>query len=117
MVPRLKNEVMSELVYEDDQGLWEPYEQVRTWMGRAEDERVEDDETIAEQALSELHSEGLIFLYRDPSGGRPPDPEPLSNSDARSEIAAAWWRQYPPEPADVWISATRKGQRSVKGHS
>ena len=40
-------------------------------MGRAEDESVEDDEAIAEQALSELHSEGLIFLYRDPSGGRP----------------------------------------------
>lgn len=118
MVERLKNEVMSELVYEDDLGLWEPYWQVRTWMDRAKGERVEDDEAIAEQALRDLHNQGLIFLYRVASPEHPPDrPEPLPSSEARGEIAAAWWRRLPPEPGDVWISATPDGERSAKGQS
>src|SRR5438128_4709994 len=60
MVERLKNEVMSELVYEDDLGLWEPYWQVRTWVGRAKSELVRDVEAMAAPALTDAPSKGTV---------------------------------------------------------
>lgn len=107
---RLRDEVMSQLVYEDDLGLWEPYWELRAWMGRADGERVETDEATVEQILSDLLAEGLIFLYRKPweEQGTGSQPTSLTTSEASVEIDSAWWREFPLGSADVWISSTAR---------
>jgi hypothetical protein len=57
----LKREVLSDLVHEDHQGLWEPL-----WSLRGDDRTEPERQALAERVLRELFEDGLVYFFRVP---------------------------------------------------
>jgi hypothetical protein len=93
---RFKWEIFGDAAFEDIQGLWEPLWVLRGHLkqpGMQEPER----QRLAERALRELHSDGLIYFFRASAHSNPSDAadDPacrLTSQEFETALAGDWWR-------------------------
>jgi hypothetical protein len=101
---KFKRQIMDFLRYDDDMGLWEPL-----WELNADypEVPVSERQQVTADTLRELHAARKIELYRHPGGDARGERSPaLTDAEAETEFAAAWWQEVPPHPAIVWMRVT-----------
>jgi hypothetical protein len=106
---RFKWAVLSDAVYEDDQGLWEPL-----WYANSLFPELEpaEREELAERALRELFGAGLIAFFRIGGASR----EKLDPQAVDAAITGSSWRPVPPEDTSIWFGGTEAGKSAVREH-
>jgi hypothetical protein len=108
--------VLSDLAFEDHEGMWEPLWGLRGCYaieGQSESER----QAFAERAMRELHDDGLIYFFRaaiDINAAADGPDARLGDAQVERELASAWWRtplgsSLPDDHPNIWIATTAKG--------
>ena len=110
---RLKWELLGDAAFEGSQMLWEPFADASNWLTR---DSPAEHERLAEQALRELHQEGLIRFFRLEDGDLEAAEADASQRLPDAEVDEVLARRGRQQSGDaelplVWWYTTPKGQQ------